>query len=181
MAPVLPQLSSVTSEALQAQIRSLLPSQDGFGADLAASNVIQPIIDLTAAAEGTTVRADFQSALSFGSQTAFSVANTTTTLANTVGFWRIFGVASGNPQTNAKTAKFSMSDGLASKDVWQFVLNAGASNANSAIQFDFVVFLPSGHSISANSDSGGFTLAGSYRQIGDVNGNPVNPNGFNPQ
>jgi len=181
MAPVLPQLSSITSEALQAQIRLLLPSQDGFGADLAASNVIQPIIDLTSAAEGTTVRADLQSALAFGSQTAFSVANTTTTLANTVGFWRIFGVASGNPQTSAKTMKFSMTDGLSSKDVWKFVLNPGATNSNSAIQFDFVVFLSSGESISATTDGNAQTLAGSYRQIADVNGNPTNPSGFTPQ
>lgn len=181
MAPVLPQITSVTSEALQEQIRSLLPSQDGFGADLAASNVIQPIIDLTAAAEGTTVRQDLQTALAFGSQTAFSVANTTTVLANTVGFWRIFGVASGNPQTTSKTMKFSMTDGLTTKDVWKFVLNAGSTNSNSAVNFDFIVFLASGESISATTDGNGQTLAGSYRQIADVNGNPTNPSGFSPQ
>lgn len=183
MAPVLPQLSSVTSESLQAQIRALLPSQDGFGADLAASNVIQPIIDLTAAAEGTTVRPDLQTALAFGSQTAFSVENTSTTLANTVGFWRIFGVAAGNPQTSQKTMKFSMTDGSSSKDVWKFGLNSTSANenSNSAVQFDFVVFLSSGESISASSDGNGKILAGSYRQIADVNGNPTNPSGFSPQ
>ena len=52
MAEIVP----VVSEALEAQIRDLLPSQRGFGEDLQASNVITPIIDLTAAAEGTTTR-----------------------------------------------------------------------------------------------------------------------------
>ena len=36
----------ITSEALQATIRRLLPSQTGFGDDLQATNLITPIIDL---------------------------------------------------------------------------------------------------------------------------------------
>ena len=46
-------ISSVTSEALQLKLRQLLPSQQGFGTDLTASNTIVPVIDLTAAAEGS--------------------------------------------------------------------------------------------------------------------------------
>ena len=41
------QLINLTSEALQATIRRLLPSQQGFGEDLQATNVVTPIIDLT--------------------------------------------------------------------------------------------------------------------------------------
>ena len=49
------QIINITSEALQATIRRLLPSQQGFGEDLQATNVVQPIIDLTPTAEGTVL------------------------------------------------------------------------------------------------------------------------------
>ena len=51
--PSVPEIITVNSESLQTQIRDLLPSQNGFGSELQASNVITPIIDLTSAAEGT--------------------------------------------------------------------------------------------------------------------------------
>ena len=88
-------ISSVTSEALQLKLRQLLPSQQGFGTDLSASDTIIPIIDLTASAEGSDVRSDLQEALAFGSVTAFSTRNTTTTVVSNTGFFRIFGVSSG--------------------------------------------------------------------------------------
>jgi len=52
--PSQPEIITVNSEELQTQIRDLLPSQNGFGSELQASNVITPIIDLTAAAEGSS-------------------------------------------------------------------------------------------------------------------------------
>ena len=87
-----PQITSVTSEALQAQLRNLLPSQEGFGTDLMAQNVIVPIIDLTRAAEGSSVPQNLQTSLAFGSQTAFSANNSTVVIANTAGFYRVNGI-----------------------------------------------------------------------------------------
>ena len=49
-----PEIITVNSEQLQTTIRNLLPSQAGFGSELQASNVITPIIDLTASAEGSS-------------------------------------------------------------------------------------------------------------------------------
>ena len=62
-----PEIITVNSEILQTQIRDLLPSQNGFGSELQASNVITPIIDLTATAEGSSLGSDLQTALAFGS------------------------------------------------------------------------------------------------------------------
>lgn len=47
------QVKPVTSEALQATVRRLLPSQNGFTEDLQASNVIIPTLNLTPSAEGS--------------------------------------------------------------------------------------------------------------------------------
>ena len=177
-----PQITSVTSESLQAQIRSLLPSQEGFGTDLMAQNVIVPVIDLTSAAEGSTVRQDLQSALAFGSQTAFSAVNQTTVIANTTGFWRIFGMATARATSGATVqCSFSMSDGLSTKTIWNQHIVASNTTFGIGTPFDFVVFLSSGESISAISNANDGVMKGSSRQIADVNGNLVNPSGFSPQ
>ena len=87
--PSVPEIITVNSEELQTLVRDLLPSQNGFGSELQASNVITPIIDLTATAEGSTLRSDLQTALAFGNQTSFDARNGTTALANSPGFWRV--------------------------------------------------------------------------------------------
>ena len=86
---MMPQITSITSEALQATIRRLLPSQQGFGDDLQATNLITPIIDLTPSAEGSEFRQDLQTATSFNSQTSQSTFNTTDTVLSTPGFWYV--------------------------------------------------------------------------------------------
>ena len=173
--------SSVTSESLQLKLRQLLPSQQGFGTDLSASDTIIPIIDLTAAAEGSDVRADLQSALAFGSVTAFLVKDTTTTLINTAGFYRVFGNYSFETQANEVNADFSLSDGAADKKIISWKTDNGSGTAAHIQQFDFVVYLRAGDSLKATTDYGRAELAGCTRQVADNNGTLVQPVGFNPQ
>lgn len=175
------QIINITSEALQAKIRELLPSQQGFGEDLQASNVVLPIIDLTEAAQGSAVGENLQTALAFGSQTAFSVNAATTTLINTTGFFRVFGVLSQLARDNASVeAGFQLSDGLSTKNIWisQFPLNINAAVTQN---FDFVVFLDSGESLIGTCNTNDSYLRGSTRQIADINGTLINPSGFSPQ
>jgi len=80
-------ISSVTSEALQLKLRQLLPSQQGFGSDLSASDTIIPIIDLTSAAEGSDVSESLQQALAFNSITIFSETNSSSTIISITGFY----------------------------------------------------------------------------------------------
>lgn len=178
------QITSVTSESLQAKIRTLLPSQQGFGEDLQASNVILPVIDLTSTAEGTNVPEYQAQAIAFGSQTAFSATNGTTALANSAGFYRIFGVSNAwaSGAGTVSTNSFTMSDGLSNKTVWAHNNHTNSTDGvGTSVNFDFVVFLSSGESISVVSNSTAATIQGSYRQVANVNGDPVNPNGFSPQ
>ncbi len=176
------QITSVTSESLQTKIRQLLPSQQGFGEDLQAQNVIVPVIDLTAAAEGSDVPQYLQTALAFGSQTAFEAANATVVLANSPGFYRIFGVVTQPTSASvATTASFSLSDGFSTKTIWKQSTPAIYANVWINMDFDFVVFLGAGESVSAISDNVSLVMAGSTRQVADVNGNLTNPSGFNPQ
>jgi hypothetical protein len=59
------QVKTITSEALEAAYRNLTPSQDGFTEDLMASNVVIPVLDLTASAEGATTPESLQQAWIF--------------------------------------------------------------------------------------------------------------------
>ena len=90
--PSVPEIITVNSEALQTQIRDLLPSQNGFGSELQASNVITPIIDLTSTAEGSGLPSNLQTALAYGSNTPFNVVNGNLTLVTSPGFYRVVGV-----------------------------------------------------------------------------------------
>ena len=118
-----------------------MPSQNGFGSELQASNIITPIIDLTTAAEGSGLPVNLQQALAFNSQTTFAVIGTATTLANSPGFWRI----TGNLFINASgAANFRMADALTTKIVYAYELAAGASGEN--VPFDYLVWLRAGDS-----------------------------------
>jgi hypothetical protein len=174
-------ISSVTSEALQLKLRQLLPSQQGFGSDLSASDTIIPIIDLTASAEGSDVREDLQKALSHGSNTEFSASNASTDIITTTGFFRIIGSATLKTASGqAAGAKIKATDGATTKKLFNLEAPSGTANNYTSVPFDIVVFVPTGDTISAESSSG-CNISGSTRQIADVNGTLVQTVGFSPQ
>ena len=177
--PSVPEIITVNSESLQTQIRDLLPSQNGFGSELQATNVITPIIDLTSAAEGSTLPSNLQTALAFGSQTAFSITNTTTVIANSPGFYRLFGMTyNTNRGVAGSNVGFTMTDGATTKIIWNNTMISASSDASNAIQFDFIVWLAAGESISGVSSSAASNIIGSVRQIADSSGELVNPSGY---
>ena len=74
-----------------------------------------------------------------------------------------------------------MSDGLATKDVFALVA-ADTNNDHSYVsQFDLVLFLAAGETISVVSNATKANISGSIRQIADFNGTLVQPVGFTPQ
>ena len=176
MAEIVP----VVSEALEAQVRDLLPSQRGFGEDLQASNVITPIIDLTAAAQGTTTPESLQQAMSFGGITYNSIINNTVALVSTPGFWRFRGNVGFGTTAGAAAAQLKITDGLTTKNLINFFA-PGVANNYAISEYDFIVFLRSGDSVSGVSPNASIQINNVYNQVADVNGNLVNPVGFTPQ
>lgn len=170
--PSVPEVITVNSEALQTQIRDLLPSQNGFGSELQASNVITPIIDLTATAEGSGLPDYLQTSLAFGSQTAFRVENTTTTILNSTGFYRVFGVVSAY---SGSAIYFDLTDGFSSKRILEYANIAGDVERSN---IDFVVFLAAGESLSIQSSASSAIAAGSTRQIATGDGTLIEPSGY---
>jgi hypothetical protein len=171
----LAEIVPVVSEALEKQIRDLLPSQRGFGEDLQASNVITPIIDLTATALGTQTPQNLQTALDAG-VTQTTATATTTNLTATPGFYSILASAHSSSGTY-NTWNISVTDGFTTTVVAsQYVNNLGAYN----MTVPLVVFVASGETLTMSLGTG-VTGRVTFRQIADVNGNLVNPIGFTPQ
>lgn len=167
----------INSQELEDKIRKLLPSQGGAGAgfDLSASTQIIPIIDLTESASGSNLREDLQKSLSFDTATVFNVANTTSTIISNTGYWRIFGNSTTVSNTAGdETSEILINDGVSSKAIWKVNVDT-LPVAIAILSFDFIVYLPAGHTLQMLSSNADQNLTGSVRQIADIDGNLINP------
>ena len=177
--PSVPEIITVNSEDLQTQIRDLLPSQNGFGSELQASNVITPIIDLTRSAEGSGLPEYLQRAASFGSITSFDVVNTTSTIVNTTGFYQInFYATVRNTASLNGICTIQINDGVTSKQMFEMGLGAGSDIFEQGSFHEMIVFLPAGHALTMTSNGTASKLAGYVRQIATGDGTLIPPNGF---
>ena len=169
----------IKSTNLEDKIRQILPSQGGLGAgfDLSASTQIIPIVDLTESAEGSILREDLQRSISFSTMTTFNVADTSTVIINTTGFFRIFGFCNFSADSGgARAGSMTVTDGTTTKTIFRIDNNtaAGASGFQ-AIPIDYVIKLEAGESVTINSFTASVEFSGSTRQIADVNGELTNP------
>ena len=161
---------TIKSPDIEDKINQLLPSQGGFGAgvDFSASTMVIPIVDLTETAEGSSLRQDLQSSFSFNSLTHNSLNNAVVTIVNTTGYYRVFGSMGNLNSTN----KISITDGVSTKDIY---VQVGTSTSYVTNNFDFLVLLEAGDSLTASSASTGGFIEVSTRQIADLAKNLVNP------
>lgn len=173
--------SRVTSEALETKFRQVFPAQGGaeLVQDLFASGVIQPVVDFSSVAEGSVLAPDLQTAWDFSTGHT-TVNNTTTTLINNTGFWKVsLNVFVESSTAAGKSASVYITDLLTTRPIWE--INTGATSVE---RFDFedheefVVFLRAGDTLVGTASPSGVILDVVYRQIADVNGNLVNPLGF---
>ena len=172
--------SRVTDEALEKKFRDTFKSQGGAELvdDLYAQGVIVPIVDFTAAAQGSELRSDLQTAWDFATEYD-SVSNGSATIINTPGFWQIGLTATVQDDATALFARILLTDGVTNKEIWEINHGAAAvTGVDSITTPTFVVFVRSGDSIRAQTNSGRAILDVWYRQIADVSGNLTNPLGF---
>ena len=176
------QIISITSEALQSTIRRLLPSQQGFGEDLQATNVVTPVIDITPTAEGSSVPQYLQTALNFGGLNRIFVQNTTSNLVTGGGFYRCQGnISIESDATTEMGVGFRISDGSSTQTVYDLRITNRTNDFYVAVPYDITVFLRPADTLIGFSDDTEGILAGSFRQVADSGGNLINPVGFTPQ
>lgn len=171
--PSVPEIITVNSESLQTLIRDLLPSQNGFGSELQATNVITPVIDLTASAEGSRLPVSMQQAFDFSTTTA-TADGSTVTLINQTGFWRCF-FSLISVSNNNRDGSVQINDGSSTNTVFEVTELASVGQI---VTFETIIFLPAGHSIELVSGGADLKVRGSCRQVATVDGSLVNPLGF---
>ena len=175
-----PEIRVVNSDTIEQVIRNNLPSRLGFGSEIMASNVITPVLDITSAAEGSSLSTDLQQALSFGNATAFDVGNTTTDVASSPGFYRLTGCASSiSSSSQANSVQITMTDGVSVKIMYEMEVPQNSGNTVNPTQtVDLIFWLAADITLSITTNSTKAKLVGSIRQVADSNGNPVLPSGF---
>ena len=169
---------TIKSEDIESKINQLLPTQGGFqpGVDFSASTMVVPIVDLTETAEGSSLRQDLQSSLSFNSSTAFDVQNTTTTILNTTGYYRVFGgISLDRDSSSGSQARFIMNNGTTDKNIYLINMDNISGSEIIILNFDFVIFLPAGHSFKILANNNNSRVAGCTRQLADLDGNLTDP------
>jgi len=161
----LPQIIQVTSEAIQAQIRRLLPSQQGFGIDMEASSVIQPIIDITPAAEGSQLPIQLQQALTGTQRTLVAANSTTETYSVGTGFWRFVGQ---NTQQVSNTNQRVNRIRIGTNTVINNIIPTGGINGEVIVtSYDLIFYLQQGEDFEFVADTA-CAWGGSLRQVADM-------------
>lgn len=162
----------ITSEALQATVRRLLPSQTGFGDDLQASNVITPIIDLTPSAEGSSVPTGLQQAASFDNSHTTVNASTATAISNTGFFICDFVLTTREGGTAGVQAKVFLDDGSSTKTLYQFDEQQPTTGI---VVFQRIIALGTGQELKLSSSDADMVISVTSRQIATLDGTLVNP------
>lgn len=175
----------LTDEALEKRFRDTFRSQGGAELvdDLYASGVIVPVVDFTAAAEGSALRQDLQSAWDFATGRLIQAGNGTAVATTTAGFWKVNLNVVFNVYDAGSEIGVFINDGATITNVWGVGGPGGTGTLlENMISNDFVVFLRSGDDLelrmsgwTAATDAKAFLI---YRQIADVYGNFTNPNGY---
>jgi hypothetical protein len=170
--------SRVTDEALEKRFRDTFRSQGGAELvdDLYASGVIVPVVDFTAAAEGSQLPSNLQTAWDFATVNVRQLGTGTNSIVSTPGFykfainWELLNGA------GPDAVQLNINDGLTSKAIWKAetgYLTTGDVEGT----YEGVVFLRSGDSFEIQCANQAFGQV-SARQIADVYGNLIVPVGF---
>lgn len=173
--------SRVTDEALEKKFRDTFKSQGGAELvdDLYAQGVIVPIVDFTAAAQGSELRSDLQSAWDFATGSDLNNSGTTNSVISTPGFWKINANLTAEITTADQIAQIQVRQNFVNAVVWRYSFSGGsATEFEPNATWDAVIFLTSGDILRSVCSSSNIRLNISYRQIADVYGNLVNPLGF---
>lgn len=158
----------IKSDSLEDKVRQILPSQGGLGQnfDLSASTQIIPIVDLTESAEGSTLRQDLQTALSFADVSVFSIINTTTTVISNTGYYRLFG---NNSFFGNGRVEFILEDAAGTQKVIRNYNNTQTTTLN-VIDFDFNVFMNVGDLFKAKSYTSSGICTITSKQLAAIDG-----------
>jgi len=173
----------IVNPTLEQQVANLLPSVAGYGGNLRSTNTIIPIVDLTTAAEGSTLPEALNNAWDFATEHD-TVQNGTTTIISNTGFWKVSyqyrdeNVA--NIGAPVALGSLFLDDGISQKTIWRMSsVNTGSANETiQASNGEFYVFIDTGIELKAQTSTTRSTLDVFSRQVASKDGTITQPLGF---
>jgi hypothetical protein len=172
--------SRVTDEALEKKFRDTFKSQSGAELidDLYASGVIVPVVDFTAAAEGSALRSDLQTAADYAT-TLYTANGGVTQIANSPGFYKVDLTWYGFTEGNTTLIQCRINGSLGAKPIWGAQSPITTTNEVAASGEDqIIIFLRTGETADIYTSRASHFIVASIRQIADVYGNLTNPLGY---
>jgi hypothetical protein len=162
------------SENFQRSYRNTFPSQTSSGRDLHVSDVVIPIVDFTPTTSGTSLALELRNCINKNSNQNRITSATTTTVENGSGFFNVTCDLRGSSSTT--TASFDIFTSSTTSLSIMNVLAGSGSNTRAT----FIVYLTSIDILRVITDSAA-DLSVMVTPLADINGNLINPNGFDPQ
>ena len=169
----------IVNPTLETQVATLLPSVAGYGGNLRATNTIIPIIDLTAAAEGSTVPNQLTFAVSKdGDRFNQTGAATNQTVSTSTGWAICRGTVTflqSNSNTSGFTTRIYLDDTTTEFNCAFFKTVVSTSVQSFAtLPIEFVYFAPAG--VTLKADVGTSSIIDlNVRQIALLDGTLVAP------
>lgn len=174
------------SEEFQRAFRNTFQGQVNTGRDLHVSDVVIPVVDFTPTASGTSLPESLRYAKNLNSSNITSTGNATAVdLYTNSGFVRVesyFTVTGAS--SGASFAQIDMHDkATGTGPTMHFYRLNTASGQSVVYSRDDIVFIPANHKLVYYHDPNSQTSAlnMSVTLLADVNGNLVNPSGYDPQ
>ena len=139
-----------------------------------------PVVDFSAAAEGSVLPSNLQTARDFATGNLSINSTTEQNIVGTPGFWLVDVNYVGFVTSTAGGQNYlTIRDASSNTIVWLLNNNTTATGSNESFSDDqFVVFLRAGDTLRGRVYNAAARLNVIYRQIADVSGNLVNPLGF---
>jgi len=161
------------SENFQRSYRNTFPSQTSSGRDLHVSDVVIPIVDFTPTTSGTSLALELRNCINKNSTQNRIITATTTTVANQSGFVNV--TVDLIATSSSSRAEFEIFDGTSALSVMN--VNAGTDQST---RTSFVVYLTSFDTLRVITGSTA-DLSVMTTPLANIDGNLINPNGFDPQ
>ena len=170
------------SEEFQRAYRNTFQGQVNSGRDLHVSDVVIPVVDFTPTASGTSISESLRFCRNTNTtQVQFTADATDATVIDDTGFFRC-DLRISNSVANSAVS-IQINDGSTNFVIGRYVGQSSA-NTNSYLFDNFNFFLrPQDKLLFSMSSLASFVTAINFSitPIADVNGNLINPSGYDPQ
>ena len=163
------------SEEFQRAYRNTFQGQVNSGRDLHVSDVVIPIVDFTPTTSGTSIPFDLLSSLNLNTSKFTITSGVDTTIINTAGFYRCNFNFQGSSSASG-TIAFTDDGGTTRTEV-------ELMETNNTIEYTRFIYNKVGFTtlFATSSVTGTNPVTVSVTPVPDVNGNLLQPNGYDPQ